>query len=77
MKIYDNGWYFIIGMKYRRRSNCHYFFNDKLIHSTKGIWGSLDYSKRRSIKISEQRRCKKCIKILDAYSTIGLENRLI
>jgi len=74
---YDNGWYFIIGMKYRRRSNCHYFFNDKLIHSTIGPWGSLDVSKRRFIKESEQKRCKKCLETLRAYSKIGLENRLI
>jgi len=77
MKIYDDGWYFIIGIKYKRICNCHYFLDDKPLHSMIFNGGELDYSKRRFIRKNEQKRCKRCLQIIHAYRHIGLENRLI
>jgi len=78
MRIYNNGWYFIIGMLYRSKVNCHYFFKDLPLHQiNSSYFGQVDVSKRRIIKESEQKRCKKCEVIIATYSHIGLENRLI
>lgn len=72
MKIYDNGWYRIIGIK-SRSAGSHYFFNDLPIHLLNHGNFVTDYSKRYA---DNKRCCKKCLEILKAYSTIGLENRL-
>jgi len=67
---YDNGWYRIIG----GTCSTHYFFNDKPIHALKHGNFQTDYSRRYSCCF---RPCKKCKEILQAYSKIGLANRLI
>jgi len=74
---YDNGWYRILGNCQNGRKCVHYFFKDKPIHSLKtGLFKEeVDYSK--IYVYSEGRKCKKCLAILKAYSTIGLENRLV
>jgi len=70
MKIYDNGWYRICGVK---QKHSHYFFNDKPLHTLKhGNQEEIDCSNRYAF---ESRKCKTCIIILDSYSKIGLENR--
>jgi len=76
IRTYDNGWYRINGMCRNGRKNTHYFFNDKPIHVIKhGLFKEEpDLTKRY---LSAGRQCKICISILKAYSTIGLENRLI
>jgi len=71
MKIYDNGWYRIIGIKI---NHAHYFFNDKPIHCLNAGPYAVDYSKRFT---SNRRLCKRCINILQAYSKIGLQNRCV
>jgi len=68
--IYPNGWYRIMGIKIK---HAHYFFNDKPIHSLKHNF-EVDYSKRFTCN---RRLCKRCISILQAYSKIGLQHRLI
>ena len=75
-RIYDDGWYFIHGLQYRCKVNCHYFYKDKLIHGTSSnYFGPIDVSKKSIIKESEQRRCKRCLIILDTYQ--DLDNRPI
>jgi len=73
VRIYDNGWYHIIGIK-TRRCNAHYFFNDSPIHNLKQGNFITDLSRRYP---DNTRPCKKCLFILSSYSKIGLENRLI
>jgi len=72
--IFDNGWFRIerVGANGVKRS--HYFFNDKPIHSFKtGLFKEdPDFTKRYSF---DTNKCKKCLNILQAYSTIGLQNR--
>jgi len=71
MPIYDNGWYRIIGIKIK---HAHYFFNDEPLHVLNhGVLANIDYSKRFTCN---RRLCKRCISILQAYSKIGLQNRL-
>jgi len=77
MRIYDDGWYYIVGIKARRICNTHYFFNDKPIHSLKYGGIETDYTKRYSLPEKDQRHCGRCLTILQAYRHIGLENRLI
>jgi len=69
--IHDNGWYRILGST----ATIHYFFNDKPIHSVK--YGNFETDYSRIYVYGIGRKCKKCIAILKAYSTIGLENRLV
>jgi len=76
VRIYDNGWYFITGIK-TRSCNCHYFYNDKPIHDLKQGNYITDYSRRHIVYEANRRPCKTCINILKSYSKIGLENRLI
>jgi len=76
MRIYDDGWYRIPAIKFKTVVNCHYFFKDKPIHSIGTTQGKTVIT-RKFIKISEQRRCKSCLIILQTYSKIGLENRCI
>jgi len=77
MRIYDDGWYYIVGIKARRVCNVHYFFKDKPIHKLKYADCDIDYSTHYFIPEKDQRRCGRCLAILQAYSHIGLENRLI
>jgi len=77
MRIYDNGWYYIVGIKARRNCNVHYFFNDNPIHILKQFHFETDFSKRYTLPEKDQRRCGRCLAILQTYSKIGLENRLI
>jgi len=74
--LYDNGWYRISGMCRNGRKTAHYFFNDKPIHALRSGLFKEDpnIDKRYS---SNGYQCKKCLDILQAYSKIGLENRLI
>jgi len=76
VRIYDNGWYYIIGIK-TKRCNCHYFFNDKPIHDLKQGNYITDYSRRYAVEDKDRRSCGRCLAILQAYRSIGLENRLI
>jgi len=73
---YDNGWYRIPAIKYKTVVNCHYFFNDKPLHKIGSAYGMTDIT-RQIMKITEQRRCKSCLIILETYSKIGLKNRLV
>jgi len=76
MTITDNGWYRVTGNCRNGRKTAHYFFNDKPIHVlTSGLFkDNIDFSNRYS---NNGRKCKKCLLILKAYSTIGLQNRLV
>jgi len=78
MRIYDDGWYVIQGIKSRKVCNCHYFFKDKPIHNIRNHSFEIDLSIRHAISENEENRpCKVCLDILRAYSKIGLENRCI
>ena len=70
MKLFDNGWYHIIGGQGGRHT--HYFFNDKPLHVLNFGQFPIDCSKRYA---NECNKCKFCINILKAYSKIGLQNR--
>jgi len=64
-----------MGLCRNGKKHTHYFFNDEPIHSLKTVFKEEeDYSKRYSSNVS---KCKRCIQILQAYSKIGLENRLV
>jgi len=76
MRIYDDGWYVIQGIKSRKSCNCHYFFKDKPLHKMNGAGVEIDYSIRYAISENEENRpCKVCLDILRTYSKIGLDNR--
>jgi len=74
--IFDNGWFRVVGMCKNGRKTAHYFFNDVPIHVLRtGLFKEApDITKRYS---SDGYQCKKCHSILEAYSKIGLQNRLI
>jgi len=76
LKIYDNGWFRLTGLCRNGKKTAHYFFNDKPIHVLKtGLFKEEpDLTKRYS---HNGYQCKICLNILQAYSKIGLENRLI
>jgi len=74
--LFDNGWFRVTGMCRNGRKTAHYFFNDQPIHVMKnGLFKEEpDFTQRYS---NNTNKCKKCLSILQAYSKIGLENRLI
>lgn len=75
-KIYDNGWFRVSGMTRNSRKTSHYFFNDKPIHVlSSGVFKQVVEFDKRYSNLSH--KCKLCLNILKAYSTIGLENRLV
>jgi len=76
LKIYDDGWFRIIGYSRTGRKQAHYFFNDKPIHLIKSgsFKEEIDHSNRYS---SNSKKCKVCLNIIESYRNIGLEHRCI